>query len=375
MSATTAADNWARPLDAGATEMGQLFTNVKNRDRPGGRPSAAEMERRTSSVRAFLAHLENLNLEEVLSRPTVEKALGIFTTAASKGVQLPEDLVTTAAQLYNRLQAHKAAAALASPSSEEGDEAVTPPPTTNAPVAPGITTNNGVIKLPPLGHPSWGLNGIMHGLALSRRRDGHWTITLDPRFEGEKRNFRVIGHNGLEPGDWWPNQRLALFHGAHGHPVSGISGSSQTGAYSIVVSGRSVYHETDMDRDHGNVILYSADNSVDNRNPDQVLYTTERTRALQKSLRQRLPVRVLRSAGPGSSIHKPQVGIRYDGLYSVVSEQTVQNQHGGRYFQFRLQRRSNQPSLEDVRESPSRAQIRAYHRVYTSHLSLRPTDF
>ena len=81
----------------------------------------------------------------------------------------------------------------------------------------------------------------MHGVVLkisSRRRD----YILDSRYP--KRDAKVFGHNGLDVGQWWPMQIVALFNGAHGSKIGGISGNSQTGAYSIVTSGGAYEEQT-----------------------------------------------------------------------------------------------------------------------------------
>ncbi|KAK5711790.1 hypothetical protein LTR17_018233 [Elasticomyces elasticus] len=113
-----------------------------------------------------------------------------------------------------------------------------------------------VVKLPPADHPIWGVHGIMHGVArtITIKADGrkrYWTKS-DPRYLSEKRNANVHGHNGIEIGAWFPRQLVAILRGAHGELQGGISGSGESGAYSIVSSG--AYDRTDRDR--GNVLYY-----------------------------------------------------------------------------------------------------------------------
>lgn len=50
-----------------------------------------------------------------------------------------------------------------------------------------------------------------------------------------KRRNDVLGNNDLEVGAWWPQQLCVLSDGAHGSPVSGISGKESSYAYSIVM--------------------------------------------------------------------------------------------------------------------------------------------
>lgn len=101
---------------------------------------------------------------------------------------------------------------------------------THAPVA----TVHMYIRWPPTDHPIWGTAGIMHGVCpkFGSRRD----LVLDRRYLKEKRQALVFGHNGFNPGTWFPNQLVALFHGAHGASQAGISGNIVDGTYSVVVS-------------------------------------------------------------------------------------------------------------------------------------------
>lgn len=78
------------------------------------------------------------------------------------------------------------------------------------------------------------LKHVMRGIVIggqSRR-----AYRIDPLTRHE---CRVVGHNGLEVGDWWPLRVCALRDGAHGAMQGGIAGSSNDGAYSIVVSSTS----------------------------------------------------------------------------------------------------------------------------------------
>lgn len=57
---------------------------------------------------------------------------------------------------------------------------------------------------------------------------------IDPDYP--RISAKVLGHNGLAPGDWFPFQLCAMRDGAHGESQAGISGSVIDGAWSIVVS-------------------------------------------------------------------------------------------------------------------------------------------
>lgn len=232
---------------------------------------------------------------------------------------------------------------------------------------PGTTT--GIIRTddmyqlarpPPPEHPIWGTNGIMHGFIIQSSLHRKFNYVLDPRCESEKRPFKEFGHNGLTPGDWWPYQKVALFHGAHGHSMAGISGHAQRGAWSVVVSGSSKYEE--LDRDMGDTIWYSSDQSHDNVDPLHIVYRSNMALSLHASIANGNPVRVLRSSGRGR--FAPTRGIRYDGLYTVVKVVERKNAKGGLYEQFQLCRRPDQRRLEDVCDSsPTRDQLADFERI------------
>ena len=209
------------------------------------------------------------------------------------------------------------------------------------------------IQLPPPNHPIWGKDGIMHGVA---KKGGKKRIAyvLDPRYR--KRNSKVYGHNGIAVDTWYPFQVVALARGAHGSMIAGISGDQETGAYSVVVAGH--YH--DLDRDTGYTLYYSGSNSHDNTDPKEPAPSSSGTRALQNSLTEGRPVRVLRSAS-GKSEWAPRVGIRYDGLYQVVDVQEPLDSNGGRYEQFKLTRLPDQPPINKFR--PSSAEFEDSKRI------------
>src|SRR5437016_2337493 len=113
--------------------------------------------------------------------------------------------------------------------------------------------------------------------------------------------------------------------------MGGISGSAPDGAYSIVVSG--MYDG--LDNDLGETLFYSGSNSHENTSSEPI--TSNKTMALETSLSTRNPVRVFRS------LHAkwkgaPEAGIRYDGLYTVVSMKVDTNAKGGAFKKFKLER-------------------------------------
>lgn len=110
-------------------------------------------------------------------------------------------------------------------------------------LAGNVTIRNAIVKLPPRNDPIWGLRGIMHGVAPKLGKIK--TLVIDPRYLRDKRRANVFGHNSLEPGAWFPNQIVALFHGGHGARQGGVYGKRGVGTYSVVVSGS--YKEVDRE--------------------------------------------------------------------------------------------------------------------------------
>ncbi|KAK3644024.1 hypothetical protein LTR56_009876 [Elasticomyces elasticus] len=136
------------------------------------------------------------------------------------------------------------------------------------------------LRCPPAGHRIWGINGMMHGLALTVPNSrGPGRPAYNPRFKC--RNSKIHGHNEIAVGAWYPRQLAACFHGAHGSSQGGIAGSGESSAYSIVSSGA----YSDVDIDQGNFLYYSAAESQTNKNPREPATSA----ALSTSLRTRKP--------------------------------------------------------------------------------------
>ena len=188
----------------------------------------------------------------------------------------------------------------------------------------------------------WGVDGIMHGIALNVG-GGNTSRISDPRYIHEKRDPKRFGNNGLTNGDWFPFQNVALFRGAHGHSQAGIHGDATMGAYSIVVSGG--YDE--FDRDESSSLWYCGPRSDKNTDP-RLPAPSSGTQALYTSKETGKDVRVLRSGG-GNTAWSPEVGIRYDGLYRVMSSGTTTNTLGGRVERFKLVRNQGQPPIDTSR--------------------------
>ena len=86
------------------------------------------------------------------------------------------------------------------------------------------------------------LQPTMHNLTLTTGAGGRRTYRITNKTAARPCN--VVGHNGLTVGQWWPYRICALRDGAHGATQSGIAGSAKSGAYSVVVSGKSPLNTT-----------------------------------------------------------------------------------------------------------------------------------
>ncbi|KAK0611253.1 PUA-like domain-containing protein [Immersiella caudata] len=340
---------WNGSLEEGNTQITTLYTSTKN-----GKASEEVLERRRTDVRAYLFYLEHeIKASPALKKNKVNTHLELIITPPQPG-HFPKDIQERARLAYDRFEGEDWGENVSPEDAESegelgGDVTSSIAHSTRTPGSDdGQIT---VALLPPCNHPIWGVNGIMYGLARGKNAKGGSSYRFDPRYFSQKRDAKVIGANGLQPGTWWPLQLCAVFHGAHGSAGGGISGSEETGCFSIIVSGKSAYH--DMDKDDGETLYYSADNSLDNVDRQRVLVTTNKTKSLQVSLRTGRPVRVLRSAGKNRAF-APIVGIRYDGLYRVAAENMKTNSKGGKYRQFKLVRLPNQRAFaETVAAAPT----------------------
>ncbi|KAK1772212.1 PUA-like domain-containing protein [Phialemonium atrogriseum] len=318
------------------------------RDKGNPPTMTAEIEGQTRFLRSFIPWLET----EVHMTPKLRDHTQIHVALSilfDPTYYLPSSLAEMARAAYNRFEAEKWGATSTNDGEGEGEEPVGAAPTATG-SGSGSSAGSGMssivnsvtsMRLPPPDHPIWGRNGIMHGVAFKPGRRASYV--LNSQYLAEKRGAKVFGHNGLEPGAWWPFQLVALFHGAHGASVKGIAGDAELGTWSVVLSGT----YDDLDADDGDSIWYSGDGSHENQDPRRILHESNATRSLHTSLATGKPVRVLRGAKTKRAF-APTVGIRYDGLYRVVATRKLKNQKGGLYEVFRMERLPGQRSLDDI---------------------------
>ncbi|KAM3078217.1 hypothetical protein ACMFMG_002484 [Clarireedia jacksonii] len=152
--------------------------------------------------------------------------------------------------------------------------------------------------------------GIKHEkLALGQGKT-RWTHSLKFIENGVDyhRAADVQGHNGLDNGQWWQSRLAVLRDGAHGEIEAGISGA--TSALAIVLSAQGYANV-----DNGDEIEYVG-------TPGEKGEPSRGTKLLDSSLCNRIPIRVLRSANRDSK-YAPKAGVRYDGLYRIVSMKSL----------------------------------------------------
>jgi hypothetical protein len=191
-------------------------------------------------------------------------------------------------------------------------------------------------------------NNIMRGIrtVTKDRNADRIDETYKKQFPGDAKYY---GAGDLVLGQWWPTQLCTVRDGAHGAAQGGIFGEKEKGTYSIVMSGGGGYH----DDDHGDTITYSGTDGRD-------FTPTENTLRLVESSKLGNPVRVIRSAQLNkSNKYRPEMGLRYDGLYTVKGYTITDLQKQIHRFvlvreegqeQIRCEGRAKRPTGEEKRE-------------------------
>ncbi|CAI6339329.1 unnamed protein product [Periconia digitata] len=147
----------------------------------------------------------------------------------------------------------------------------------------------------------------------------------------KKVNARYYGEGDLVLGQWWPTQLCLVRDGAHGAAQGGIYGEKLRGAFSIVLSGGSQYE----DEDKGDTIWYSGTDGKNSKPTENTLRMVESCDTVHNN------VRVFRSHQLSKkNPFRPEVGLRYDGLYTVQQKQLRDEEK--QIFRFLLVRCKNQ---------------------------------
>lgn len=351
---------WTGSLSQGVRQVTMLVTKSK----PGRTDvSADQLKLYQESARAFFWWLEF----DAVVRPSfrdvhhLDQVMNLVRNSTNLGI--PADIKEAANAVRLRFEEDNWGQGDEGYASDVSTDVDAGQPRIVSPRSPGRASSGGnraagvsVIPQPPVNHPIYGKGGIMHGVVCYRSPKKGLTYKLNPAYKHEKVNAAFIGEGYLIPGDWWPFQLVALFHGAHGRSQGGIFGSASMGVYSIVISGRNnKYHE--IDKDDGEILYYSTDNMG-------VATTSVGTQALNKSIDIRQPVRVLRGQSQTGGGWAPECGIRYDGLYRVIGKKLVPTRNGEEWFRYTLCREAGQRDLREiVGSSPTLQQRNDYLRI------------
>ncbi|KAF1944646.1 hypothetical protein EJ02DRAFT_452252 [Clathrospora elynae] len=190
---------------------------------------------------------------------------------------------------------------------------------------------------------------ILRGILTIKGKDRNGD-RIDPAYRAKfPTDAKYYGQGDLVLGQWWPTQLCTVRDGAHGCPQGGIYGEREKGAYSIVLSGG-----TYQDQDDGDTIEYSG---TEGKN----FTPTENTNHLILSQKLGNPVRVIRSAQLAKkSRFRPEIGLRYDGLYQVKSYEVVDEEKA--MYRFCLERCWGQEPIryEGAARRPTVFEIREY---------------
>jgi hypothetical protein len=194
------------------------------------------------------------------------------------------------------------------------------------------------------------LRGIITVKGLNRGSD-----RLNPSYKAKHaKSAKFYGDDGLVLGQCWPSQLCTVRDGAHGSSQGGIFGERGKGTYSIVLSGGGAYH----DKDDGDVIVYSG---TEGKN-----YTpTEATQHMITSCSLGNDIRVIRSHQlPLKNLYRPEIGLRYDGLYQIKSQELVNEEKQTHLFT--LERVPGQDRIRygnDAASRPTRFEIAEYKKL------------
>jgi putative restriction endonuclease len=155
----------------------------------------------------------------------------------------------------------------------------------------------------------------------------------------------------------FPDRRAVAARGTHRAPQSGIVGTAESGAESIVLSGG---YE---DRDYDDVIIYTGHGGLDGNGQRIAGQTFDDSgnAALRTSMFEGSLVRVIRGAHEGSEF-APASGYRYEGLYQVESADYVRS---GEFWicQFRMEKAMSEPDVIATPPIPAELPSVAAHGV------------
>ena len=195
---------------------------------------------------------------------------------------------------------------------------------------------------------------LLRGIETVRKTTGGTKRTkhrLDSTYK-DRKSCEHVGAGDLQNGQWWPLQIAAMRDGAHGEIEAGIHGKPEKGAFSVVLSGGGY-----ADVDEGTAIRYCGTSGAAGK-------PTLGTNYLKVACGLGNPVRVLRSAAlPARNPYRPSRGLRYDGLYDVVSFEVLDEATA--MHRFLLQRREGQDPIRytGVEARPTNEEVAEYTKI------------
>jgi len=186
---------------------------------------------------------------------------------------------------------------------------------------------------------------------LAKDKDGHFRL-MNPRTHGD---------GILVNGSWYPTQLAVLRDGGHGASQGGITASPEDGAYSVIMAGgMDPKGRPYPNVDRGDEVLYCG---TDNTNAE-VDAPSHDTKAMLVNHAEGKPVRLFRSSNLSNKF-APELGFRYDGLYSVEGYEKLdpdgekRNRH-----RFKLVRRPGQDLIrcEGPAKRPTAQEVDEYEK-------------
>lgn len=203
----------------------------------------------------------------------------------------------------------------------------------------------------------WGNEDFDPDIMRGIKRSGKG-YAVDTTYSGYHMHPYTFGDEHLVNGQWWPLRVCMLRDRAHGMSQAGIHGEPGKGAFSIVVAEGGY-----QDIDDGHTIYYCGTQASEERNGDtastQLLIDSERSRDRNGKRR---PVRVFRTQNmPETSQYRPARGIRYDGLYEVLSWEQL----GDGMKRFKLHRLEDQDPIRSggLAQRPTEQEIRRFDQI------------
>ncbi|MCJ1468714.1 hypothetical protein MMC07_007344 [Pseudocyphellaria aurata] len=200
-------------------------------------------------------------------------------------------------------------------------------------------------------------NDLLRGIKIEQNAGGKRKYSLDPEWP-HRVSCDYHGEGPLVVGQWWPFQICSRRDGGHGSLNGGIYGQRGDGAYSVLLGSRSTKFQ---DVDKGDVIEYCG---AMGKNGDP----SWSTQLLRESFEKKFAVRVFRSYRlPRANVYRPSEGVRYDGLYRLVSARRLP-----KMYVFSLERMEGQWPMRwyGVEARPSREQLLDLENVRKYQLDL-----